>query len=139
MKHLLNDLSSEEKNRILEQYDNSLIVETSKFNKLMKSKLGNVKPLVEFDPNKLVQQFNSDSHYPYRSWEDEFPFPEQKKNMAPIKNVFDMETGKFIGTHQYGVGFEPNKIGEEMGYEPNKTSIPNGTRMEKDEFEEFED
>jgi hypothetical protein len=46
MKHLLNDLSSEERNRILEQYNNSLIIETSKFNKLMESKLGDVKPLI---------------------------------------------------------------------------------------------
>ena len=47
MKHLLNDLSSEERNRILEQYNNSLIVETTKFNNLLKSSLGTVKPLME--------------------------------------------------------------------------------------------
>ena len=46
MKHLLNDLNNSEKNRILEQYNNSLIVETKKFNKLINSKLGNVKPLL---------------------------------------------------------------------------------------------
>jgi len=46
MKHLLNDLSSSEKNTILEQYNNSLIVETKRFNKLIKSQLGDVKPLV---------------------------------------------------------------------------------------------
>ena len=55
MKHLLNDLSGEERNRILEQYNNSLIVETSKFNKLLKSKLGDVKPLLneQVDPSKI--------------------------------------------------------------------------------------
>ena len=51
MKHLLNNLSSEERNRILEQYNNSLIVETKKFNKLLRSNLGNVKPLMEDDTN----------------------------------------------------------------------------------------
>lgn len=46
MKHLLNDLDNSEKNRILEQYNNSLIIETKKFNKLINSKLGSVKPLL---------------------------------------------------------------------------------------------
>ena len=49
MKHLLNDLSQSEKNRILEQYNNSLTVDTSKFKKLLESKLGNVKPLLTED------------------------------------------------------------------------------------------
>jgi hypothetical protein len=46
MKHLLNNLSETEKNRILEQYNNSLIVETKRFKDLMKSKLGDVRPLI---------------------------------------------------------------------------------------------
>lgn len=41
MKHLLNDLSYSEKNRILEQYDNSILIETKKFNKLIGLKLDN--------------------------------------------------------------------------------------------------
>ena len=144
MKHLLNDLSSEERNRILEQYDNSLIVETSKFNKLMNSKLGNVRPLVEREGDDLMGQMMRDTHSPYEDPMDEFPyeepmdeFPSVEKD-APIHKVFDMETGKFVGTHQYGVGFEPNKIGMEMGYKADETSIPDGTRMEKrNRFSEF--
>jgi hypothetical protein len=46
MKHLLNELSDSEKNRILEQYNNSLIVETKRFKDLMKSQLGDVRPLI---------------------------------------------------------------------------------------------
>lgn len=46
MKHLLNDLSEFDKNRILEQYNNSLVVETKNFNRLIKSKSGNVRPLL---------------------------------------------------------------------------------------------
>jgi hypothetical protein len=53
MKHLLNELSDSEKNRILEQYDNSLIVETKKFNKFINSKLGNVKPLLEQEEDSM--------------------------------------------------------------------------------------
>lgn len=46
MKHLLNNLSNEEKNRIREQYEGGLSVYNSRFKQLMESKLGNVKPLI---------------------------------------------------------------------------------------------
>ena len=46
MKHLLNNLSNEEKNSIREQHEGGMKVDTSKFRKLMESKLGNSKPLV---------------------------------------------------------------------------------------------
>ena len=46
MKHILNNLSNEEKNRIREQHEGGMKVESPKFKKLMESKLGNSKPLV---------------------------------------------------------------------------------------------
>lgn len=46
MKHLLNNLTKEEKNRIREQYDGKIYIDTSKFRRLMESKLGDVKPLL---------------------------------------------------------------------------------------------
>lgn len=46
MRHLLNNLSNEEKNRIREQYEGGMSVDNSRFKKLMESKLGNVKPLI---------------------------------------------------------------------------------------------
>jgi hypothetical protein len=57
-----------------------------------------------------------------------------KENNAPERNVIDVETGKMVGTHQYGVGFVANKIGERMGYESHPTSIPDGTKMERNEL-----
>lgn len=59
MKHLLNNLTESEKKAILEQYGSSLIVETSRFKKLMGTKLGDVKPLVE-DRETLARDFNSE-------------------------------------------------------------------------------
>ena len=53
---------------------------------------------------------------------------------APIKNVIDVKTGEMVGTYQYGVGFVPNEIGMEMGYDEDPTSIPNGTHFEKSSF-----
>lgn len=52
MKHLLNDLSEKEKNSIREQHTDKLKVDTSKFKKLMESKLGDVKPMVEQSEQK---------------------------------------------------------------------------------------
>jgi hypothetical protein len=46
MKHLLNDLSSEEKNSILEQHNGEIKIDTSKFRTLLESKLGDSKPLI---------------------------------------------------------------------------------------------
>lgn len=46
MKHLLNDLSEEEKNRIREQHEGGIKVDTSKFKKLLETKLGDSKPLI---------------------------------------------------------------------------------------------
>ena len=58
-----------------------------------------------------------------------------KENEAPERYVIDVETGNMVGTHKYGVGFVVNKIGERMGYESHPTSIPDGTKMEKSDYD----
>lgn len=53
MKHLLNSLSKEEKNQILEQHSGGMKVLTENFFRLINSKLGNVKPILnEVESNK---------------------------------------------------------------------------------------
>ena len=47
MKHLLNNLSEEEKNAIREQHTGGMKVMTENFSKLLNSKLGDAKPIVE--------------------------------------------------------------------------------------------
>jgi hypothetical protein len=47
MKHLLNDLSEEEKNRIREQHTGGKKIMIENFNKLVNNKLGDVKPIVD--------------------------------------------------------------------------------------------
>lgn len=49
MKHLLNDLSSEERNKILEQHTGGMNLSIDNFNTLVNNKLGDVKPLVSED------------------------------------------------------------------------------------------
>jgi hypothetical protein len=46
MKHLLNNISQEEKNRILEQHKGGKSIDTTRFKALLESKSGNVKPLI---------------------------------------------------------------------------------------------
>lgn len=46
MKHILNNISQEEKQTILEQHSGGKIIDTSSFKRLLESKLGDVKPLV---------------------------------------------------------------------------------------------
>jgi hypothetical protein len=59
-----------------------------------------------------------------------------KENNAPEKYVFDVNTGEMVGTHRYGVGFVVNRTGERMGYESHPTSIPNGTKMKRNNDDE---
>ena len=49
MKHILNDLTKEEKNSILEQYTGGKKIMIENFNKLVNSTLGDSKPLMEED------------------------------------------------------------------------------------------
>jgi len=51
MKHILNDISQEEKNRILEQHSGGKNIDTTKFKRLLESKLGDAKPLISETEN----------------------------------------------------------------------------------------
>ena len=51
MKHLLNNLSSEEKNSIREQHAGGMKVMTENFSRLLNAKSGEVKPLVNEEEN----------------------------------------------------------------------------------------
>ena len=74
MKHLLNTLSTEEKNSIREQHKGGISLDTSKFKKLTESKLGNSKPLVSEQGHTLsdfdYERMNSGedmTYTPYKS------------------------------------------------------------------------
>ena len=58
MKHLLNNLSSEEKSRILEQHSGGKSIDTSKFKRLLESKSGDVKPLLNEEERDTQQDVN---------------------------------------------------------------------------------
>ena len=63
MKHLLNNLSEEEKNSIRGQHTGGMQVNNGRFNSLLENKLGNSKPLVE--------QFDDEEDYDFEDESEE--------------------------------------------------------------------
>jgi hypothetical protein len=61
MKHLLNDLSEEEKNNIREQHAGGMKVSNTRFNTLLETKSGDVKPFIleREAPERLVKHIDS--------------------------------------------------------------------------------
>jgi hypothetical protein len=61
MKHLLNNLSEEEKNRIREQHTGGKKIIIENFNKLVNTKLGDAKPLTEQEEETPVNVTDTDA------------------------------------------------------------------------------
>lgn len=56
MKHILNNLTEEEKNAIREQHTGGIKINNEKFKLMVETKLGDPKPfLVEDTPNKIEE------------------------------------------------------------------------------------
>lgn len=76
MRHLLNDLSNEEKNRIREQHEGGMKIDTSKFKKLIENKLGSSKPLVSEQGHTLTdfdyERINSGEDMTYTPYKGTF-------------------------------------------------------------------
>ena len=63
MKHILNNLSNEEKNSIREQHTGGMRVVTENFHKLLGSKLGDVKPLVSEQSTNVAKNVGGSTAY----------------------------------------------------------------------------
>jgi len=120
MKHLLNNLTEQEKNSIREQHTGGMKVSNYRFKELLENKLGNSKPLVE----KFYDEYDTD-------FEDEVLY-----SGAPERLVKHMDSGKIVGTHKHGVGYTPNKHGRSLGHSNHPTSIPNFTKFDDEDDED---
>jgi hypothetical protein len=94
MKHLLNNMSEEEKNAIREQHAGGMKVMTENFSKLLNSKLGDAKPLV----NEQMDM------------EDEFEGVEEVSHMSFLLQNADKNTAtnllkKYMAKHSQTVNF----------------------------------
>jgi hypothetical protein len=83
MKHILNNLSEEEKNAIREQHTGGMKVMTENFGKLINSKLGDSKPLLEEEDMEMS---------------DETTFSFEGKSMETIQKILSQlpRTTKFL-------------------------------------------
>lgn len=148
MKHLLNDLSEEEKNNIREQHAGGMKVSNARFNTLLETKSGDVKPLVEqFEEDDYDFGFESPSCPSCKgNGCEECDGSGMKRNSvvnnddkelyrgSPERLVKHMDSGEIVGTHKHGVGYTPNEFGKSLGHSSHPTSIPNYTKFDDDEM-----
>lgn len=96
MKHLLNNLTENEKNAIREQHEGGMKVNTTRFKNLIESKSGNVKPLISerFTKeliDKIIQmdrEFNNDPTYV--EYEKKYAFNKFKNMMKENMGIDDV-------------------------------------------------
>jgi len=96
MKHLLNNLTENEKNAIREQHEGGMKVNTKKFKSLLESKSGSVKPLISerFTKeliDKIIQMdkdFNNDPTYV--EYEKKYAFNKFKNMMKENMGIDDV-------------------------------------------------
>lgn len=94
MKHILNNLTETEKNNIREQHSGGMKVMTENFSKLINSKLGDVKPLVNeqsTDPKKELSDLGLKLRNKYKnkicgSNNVSLPFDEEVKRYQILSN-----------------------------------------------------
>jgi hypothetical protein len=96
MKHLLNNLSEEEKNSIREQHTDRIKIDTSRFKSLMESKLGDVKPLVEqvFQSNPKPNTKPNPPEIPKTNLKPSQQTPEEDLKPLDLKLS---DSNKFVG------------------------------------------
>ena len=113
MKHLLNNIPQEEKNRILEQHRGGKSIDTTRFKALLESSMGNVKPLIMEGPtgskkegmclttNRSEQTLGdgSDANLVY-----DLSIVAPKTLQDKIKNAHN-NTGYFMGSTMYAERF----------------------------------
>jgi hypothetical protein len=148
MKHLLNDLSEEEKNNIREQHAGGMKVSNARFKTLLETKSGDVKPLVEqFEEDDYDFGFESPSCPSCKgNGCEECDGSGMKRNSvvnnddkelyrgSPERLVKHMDSGEIVGTHKDGVGYTPNEFGKSLGHSSHPTSIPDYTKFDDDEM-----
>ena len=84
MKHLLNDLSEEEKNRIREQHTGGKKLVIENFDKLVNGKLGDAKPLLSEEDKQVPNCTNGDYFVGDTKMNEQQVKDRMKKNQEPF-------------------------------------------------------
>ena len=126
MKHILNDMSEQEKNSIREQHSGGMKVMTENFSKLINSKLGDSKPLLKEEDMEMS---------------DETTFSFEGKSMETIQKILSQlpRTAIFLRiTNSEGVDFSemdlcndfPELVTVTLTNTPNNIEETNGDCVE---------
>ena len=120
MKHILNDLTEQEKNSIREQHTGGMKVMTESFSKLLNSKLGDVKPMVSeqvsnnsVDLKKVVTILNSLGFK--NSPTQGYKLRMEKPNDGPIKD----KSGNYVASYEAYIPSKQDSSGH--GFTDGKT------------------
>jgi peptidoglycan hydrolase-like protein with peptidoglycan-binding domain len=92
MKHLLNNLSEEEKNRIREQHTGGMKVITENFSRLMNGKHGDSKPLINEEPLPKELKIGSKGEWVKKA--------QEKLGVNPSDGNFGDKTDKAVRLYQ---------------------------------------
>ena len=84
--------------------------------------------LKEMIKDAFIAEAETDAEYFYSPVREDLDEADVQINI-----VTTMDGKTIVGTYQYGVGFKSNEAGKKMGFNDNPTSIPNGTKMSKDD------
>jgi len=127
MKHILNNLSEEEKNAIREQHTDTLKVMTENFSKLVESKLGDVKPILSEGSKK---------RHPYVTKKGQVFRAIRDIDNRPYKLVVstDPNVKNLVGEYPTEIGFDitgPGQwegkplinVGQFLEYEPKNPNL----------------
>lgn len=110
MKHLLNNMSEEEKNSIREQHTDRLKVVTENFSKLTNSKLGNSKPIVSEQSSPQGNQYTMSMDIIVSNDDKKVKIPKGTKfNWNPSKKIASapLPSGGIITYNPYENGESP--------------------------------
>jgi len=104
MKHILNNISRQEKNSILEQYSGGKRLQIENFSKLVNSKLGDVKTLISEEESMMEGNQYLSEDFTIDGVED-FDFPEDPNNfnkwhIEELLKVYDVdEANEILNSH----------------------------------------
>lgn len=91
MKHLLNDLSEEEKNRIREQHTGGKKIMIENFNKLVNTKLGDARPLTEAETEQEGNCKSAENYRPIQEWVN---FSNEMQKRGYVEEIDDHFCGR---------------------------------------------
>ena len=110
MKHILNDIAQEEKNRILEQHSGGMKIDTTKFKSLLESSLGNVKQLVKEEDTVPVTPSNKISKIEPKNYESVKQMVLNNLNGGGTINItITGQEAKIDGVIKGNTGISPSK------------------------------